>query len=238
MDEDFGDHSLDFGLDQRAPTWCNYGDTVNAEREWAGHQEKQSSGPERQEQRTPALLHGQEPALSLQQRLKHGNEGHFLIHLGIAQGHSGLARKNFQNFDVRGPQKIGVATFHGEHADAARLVIQRPGVKAAHSRIGEVSLEFGARFFAVAVNVLAMLADVNDLLGQSRPLQNFVERGDVRRVGVDLGETRDRAELEAATLLENDRRALIWDDRLRRVDDGLWHALQIERGSDLVVHVV
>src|SRR5258708_38095284 len=104
MDEDFGDHSLDFGLDQRAPTWCNYGDTVNAEREWASHQEKQSSGPERQEQRTPALLHGQEPALSLQQRLTHGNEGLFLIHQGIEQGHGGLSRMDLQTLVVRGPR--------------------------------------------------------------------------------------------------------------------------------------
>src|SRR6202142_1552441 len=51
---------------------------------------------------------------------------------------------------------------------------------------------------------------------------------------MDLAQARDRAQLEPAVPLQNDRRALIRNHSLWRVDDGLEHALQVERGRDFV----
>ncbi len=160
MHQNLADHSLDFGLHQRSPPGRDHGVAVNAKRQRANHQEEQGNGPQREEQRAPALLHGHEFPLADQHWFQNGDKGHFLVHLGVAQRDSGLTRKNFENFDVRRPQKIGIAALHGVKAHAAGVVIQRPGVKAAHPRISEVFLEFGSRLLAVAVNLLAMLADV------------------------------------------------------------------------------
>ena len=126
-----------------------------------------------------------------------------------------------------GAKKIRIAAFHGEHADTAGVVIQRPGVEPAHSRLGEVFLKFGPSFLALAVNDLVMLADVDNFLGKGRPLEDFVEWSDVWRVGIDLSEAGDGAEFEAAALLQSNGGTLVRDHRLRGVDDGLEHALQI-----------
>src|SRR5437899_4321121 len=137
-----------------------------------------------------------------------------------------------------GAKKIRIAAFHGEHADTAGVVIQRPGVEPAHSRVGEVFLKFGPSFLALAVNDLVMLADVDNFLGKGRPLEDFVEWSDVWRVGIDLSEAGDGAEFEAAALLQSNGGTLVRDHRLRGVDDGLEHALQIQGGSDFVADSV
>ena len=125
-------------------------------------------------------------------------------------------------------EKIGIGALHRKHPDAAGVVVQWTYIKATHARFGKIFAEFGTRFLTVTVDFVAVLADVHDLFRQGSPLQDFIERGDFGRVGVDLRESGHSAQLEAAVLFKNNRGALVRNNRLRGVDDGLQHALQIQ----------
>ena len=97
-------------------------------------------------------------------------------------------------------KKIGITAFEAQDANSTGVVVQRQGIKAAHSGLRKIMFELGACFFAVALNFIAVLPHVHNLFGQSRPLQNAVQRRDLRRVHVYLRKASHRAQLESAAL--------------------------------------
>ena len=126
-------HALDLGLQLRRVHRCY--DRVSFQTQGPGERsEKDDDGDRGREQESaPPFLQGHELALARKYRLQHGDEGHFLVHLGIAQGDCGLPREHLQNLQVCRGEKVRVGALEAKHAHAPGVVGEGNGVEASHA---------------------------------------------------------------------------------------------------------
>ncbi len=95
-------------------------------------------------------------------------------------------------------------------------------------------MELGSGFFPRGINFVAVLPNVHHFFREHRPAKEIVERGDVGSPGIDLRDAGNSAEFVFSTVLKGDGGALVGNDRLRRVDNGLQDPFQVQRRGDLV----
>ena len=133
-------------------------------------------------------------------------------------------------------EKVWVRTFKAEHAHAAGVIAQREGVKTPHAGSLEVGVKLGSRFRPSVLDFVAVLADVYDFFRQHRPPQDVIEGRDIGGIGIDLRQPGDRGQFVPPVLLESDSCALVRDHGLRRIDDGLQDAVQVEGGGNFLAH--
>ena len=234
VDINYSNHAFDLRLHLRAMRGRHHRIAVNPQRQRENTQKNKRRGGQRDNHAAALFFHGHEFSFSLQHRLKHRDEGHFLIHLRVAQSHGGLAGKNCQNLDVGLRKKIGISAFQTKDTHAAGVVAKGHGVKGPAPGLVKISFKLRAGLFALGIHFFADLTHVNHFFGESRPLQNFIQWSDVRRIRVHLRDATHGAEFESSAPLQGNGGTIIRNHRLRRVDDGLQHAFQIQRGSNLV----
>src|SRR6202041_119122 len=106
-------------------------------------------------------------------------------------------------------------------AEAAGVADQRHCIKAAHAGVSEIISELRGGLFAVGIDFVAALANMNDFLGERNPLEQVVERSDVGMIDVDLRGAGHGTEFESSAMVERDRCAFVRNDSVRRIDDRL-----------------
>ena len=95
-------------------------------------------------------------------------------------------------------------------------------------------MKLGAGLLARVVDLTVVLSDVQFFPEKRCPLQDLIQRRNFRIFGIHLRAAGDGAQAEAPALLQSDGRTLVGDHGLRRVHDGLQHALQVQRRGNLM----
>src|SRR5580658_11304057 len=129
---------------------------------------------------------------------------------------------------MRPGHEIGITALKREDAERALIIIERKRIKGAGSGGGEVFAELGAAGLARYVDGFAVLGNVNLLVRKRGPLQRFLQQLDGGITGIDLGQSGNRLQMNAAALFESDRGAVIGKDGLGVIDNHLQDATDVQ----------
>ena len=134
-------------------------------------------------------------------------------------------------------KEIRIAALKAQNAQAALVIGEWQAVPATVAGARKVFLEFQPGLFAVRVNLIAALRNVDFLVRAGSPLQHLAQIAHRGVAGIHLSLAGDGANLHLAELFQRDGSAVVRDDLLRAVHDDLEDALQVQRGRDLLTHL-
>src|SRR4051794_4410699 len=112
MNIDVSYDTFDLRLDLRARRRCHHRAAVHAHGQRHHDQEYQRGNHTSDVSRPPALFHGHELALALQDRLEHRDKWDLFVHLGIAESDGGLIGKYLHDLEVCRREEIRVTALH------------------------------------------------------------------------------------------------------------------------------
>src|SRR5580700_2993892 len=228
------DHTVDFRFHLRRSGGSYGGSSIDAHGDGENCKKQDQARGTGNEQGAATFFEGQEFLLFLQNRPQEADERNFFVERSIAHCDGRLASEDADHLQVRFVEKIGVAAFEQQEAEAAFVVGKRECIEGAHAGVGEIFAEgrFHRFFGSVDFALVFPLGNKDSVANVGDSGDDVFELRDLASTGVDLLDARNGFQAQLTAFVQRDGGALVRNYGAGRVDDCLQNTIEVERGSD------